>query len=192
MPLNASVVLIRVETLHVGDMFTTRAVDRLWLTLGPEDTSFYEREPWTWERLARLQGWTVGAPYRDAASPGLWLHRTVYAAAPHVEVHTRWWPSVTRHAFVVEGTRAALLTCSARCRHDGGELLNAIGHQVPEEPDDGASSVKLWRVPVPAARRGSRRLVQGGDHVALWDGHTPLARLSFDGGRWSERQIAGA
>ncbi|MCX5205090.1 hypothetical protein OG897_26995 [Streptomyces sp. NBC_00237] len=192
MPLNAPAVLVRVETVYVGDMFTTRPVDRLWLTLGPEDMSFHEREPWTWERLTRLEGWQVGARYRDAASPGLWLHRTAYAVAPHVEVHTRSWPSMTRHAFLVGGTRAALLTCSGRCRHDSGELLNAIGHFAPEEPDDGTLAVKVWRVPVPAGPRGRRRLVPGSDHVALAEDDRPIARLSFDGSRWSEQQIAGA
>ncbi|WP_433547197.1 hypothetical protein ACQPZG_20495 [Streptomyces sp. CA-294286] len=190
--MNAPAVLVRIETLHVGDVFTTAAVDRLWLTLGPEDMSFQEREPWTWERLARLEGWAVGAPYQDAASAGLWVHRTAHAVAPHVEVRTKSWSSMTRHAFLVGGVRAALLTCSGGCRHDSGELLNRIGHFVPEEPDDDPLGMRVWRVPVPAGARGDRRLVPGSDHVALQEGSRLVARLSFHGGGWSQAQVAGA
>ena len=56
--------------------------DRLpYLMNRPEDGWASLAKRWTWQDLARLNGWTVGRAYEDEHSPGFWLHRVLADAA---------------------------------------------------------------------------------------------------------------
>ncbi len=118
-------------------MLNAAPTTRLWLTAGPSDRDYRtSAQPWTWEKLNRVHGWEPGARYADDHGPGLWMVRTAYAAAPHATIRTRPWRTFTRHAFLVQGSRVALLTCHGGCRHSDGRLLNAITHHCPDQPSD--------------------------------------------------------
>lgn len=58
-------VLVRV---HPGD-------GRPYLMNRPEDGWASLAQRWTWQELARLNGWTVGRRYFDEHSDGFWLER---------------------------------------------------------------------------------------------------------------------
>lgn len=48
---------------------------RPYLMSRPEDGWASGALRWTWERLARLEGWRAGGRYRDEHSDGFWLER---------------------------------------------------------------------------------------------------------------------
>ncbi|GHI41087.1 hypothetical protein [Streptomyces violascens] len=132
---NAPRVLVRIHsTVAEGDMFTAAPSHSLWVTDRPTDTDYRRNaQPWTWDRLRAVRGWQLGRRHRDEIGEGFWMHRTPWVAAPHVEVRTRSWQTHNRHAFLVTGTRAALLTCFDECRHPHGESLNVIGQHTPKD-----------------------------------------------------------
>ncbi|MFG2352628.1 hypothetical protein [Streptomyces sp. NPDC048521] len=63
----------------------TALTDRVLVRIGPGGSPYLVNRPedgwasvarrWTWQDLARLQGWTVGRAYRDEHSDGFWLER---------------------------------------------------------------------------------------------------------------------
>lgn len=64
------------------DAFTDKVLVRIserdgkpWLMNHPDRGWASSGYPWTWERLARLDGWTVGRSHRDADGVGFWLVR---------------------------------------------------------------------------------------------------------------------
>ncbi|MGD3111479.1 hypothetical protein [Streptomyces sp. YGL11-2] len=196
---NASTVLIRVETTFRDDASSNaQPTTALWMTDRPADADYRTYgQKWDWFNLQRLKGWELGRKHRDEIGEGFWMHRTPYAKAPHVDVRTREYEGFTRHAFVVAGTRAALLTCHGNCRHDDGALLNVIGHHTPIEVDD--ENVKVpWQQfsGLPAGNEHGRRLAlaprSGSVRVSLVEGPRRLAQLAFDGSQWSVEQIRGA
>ncbi|MEU9778694.1 hypothetical protein [Streptomyces sp. NPDC047968] len=196
-PVNAPRVLFRVEQSHPdGAMFHTAPTTRLWPTRGPADRDYRTKaDPWSWGRLRRVQGWMPGPTHTDPQGPGLWMVRTSHAAAPHTNVHSRSWRTFTRHAFFVEGSRVALLTCHGVCRHPDGQFLNAVSHHCPEQPDP--SGVRpYWdglRGPAPASQLRITRTVNWGSvSLAVWDGRARIARLSLEGAGWGETQTQGA
>ncbi|GGX36281.1 hypothetical protein [Streptomyces noursei] len=198
-PFNASRVLVRIETAFLDEAaFNARPVTALWMTDRPTDADYRTHgQKWGWSDLQRLKGWELGRQHRDEIGEGFWVHRTPYAPAPHVTVRTRRFRTFARHAFVVKGTRAALLTCHGDCRHDDGTLLNVIGHHTPQEVDDENVKVRGWQLSgLPTGSKNGRRLAlaarTGSVSVTLIEGTQRLARLTFDGSQWSVDQIHGA
>ncbi|MFI6469906.1 hypothetical protein ACIBL5_06525 [Streptomyces sp. NPDC050516] len=178
-------------------MSTATGYHSLWVTDSPADADYRRNtQPWTWARLRAVSGWELGRRYRDEIGEGFWMHRTPWVAAPHVEVRTRSWQTHTRHAFLVTGTRAALLTCFDECRHAHGELLNVIGQHTPESADDGAGPAPWRHLRVPAKPQRGRHLsltsTQGAVHVELRQGTARLARLTFTSRQWTPEQIHDA
>jgi hypothetical protein len=63
----------------------TALTDRVLVRIGPGGSPYLMNRPkdgwasvarrWTWQDLARLQGWTVGRAYHDEHSDGFWLER---------------------------------------------------------------------------------------------------------------------
>ncbi|GHE11453.1 hypothetical protein [Streptomyces alanosinicus] len=121
------------------------------------------------------------------------MHRTPYAPAPHVDIRTRMYGSLTRHAFLVNGTRAALLTCLGRCRHDDGTLLNVIGHHTPDAVDDENVTVRWSQLHLPNHAKDGRHLALGAHTgtvtITLHEGRHRLAALSFGGSQWTAEQV---
>ncbi|MGW0731894.1 hypothetical protein [Streptomyces sp. NPDC002851] len=197
-PFNAPRVLVRIETAFPdGATSAAQPVTTLWMTDRPDDPDYRTHgQQWTWLRLQRLRGWELGRQYRDQIGPGFWMLRTPYAPAPHVEVRTQTRASLSRHAFMVGGTRAALLACYGRCRHDDGTLLNVIGHHTPDTVDDENLSLGWWQLTVPAGTAQGRHLAlaahRGSARIALHEGQNRLATLSFTGSQWSADQIHAA
>ncbi|MFF4605195.1 hypothetical protein ACFY12_20985 [Streptomyces sp. NPDC001339] len=197
-PFNAPRVLIRIETTLPDDtMFAAQPVTALWMTDRPDAPDYRTHgQKWTWLQLTRLRGWELGRRYRDQIGPGFWMLRTPYAPAPHVEVRTQARASLTRHAFMVGGTRAALLACYGRCRHDDGTLLNVIGHHTPGTVDDENLTLGRWQPTVPAGIKQGRHLRReahrGSARLALYEGRDRLATLSFTGSQWDAEQIHAA
>lgn len=52
----------------------------LYLMSRPEDGWASLAKRWTWQDLARLDGWTVGRRHRDERGDGFWLERAVPAS----------------------------------------------------------------------------------------------------------------
>jgi hypothetical protein len=50
-----------------------------WVMNRPEDGWSSYGEPWTWDQMARLVGWTIGGTHKDRSGEGFWLHRQVAA-----------------------------------------------------------------------------------------------------------------
>jgi hypothetical protein len=50
--------------------------DQAHLMNHPEKGWDSSSQVWTWEELARLEGWRVGRPHRDEHGDGFWLHAT--------------------------------------------------------------------------------------------------------------------
>ncbi|MFD3667093.1 hypothetical protein [Streptomyces sp. NPDC058672] len=195
---NSPRVLVRIETT-IGPyaMFNAAPVTTLWMTDQPNDPDYRSNgQKWTWQRIRRLEGWELGRRWRDEIGEGFWLHRTAHAAAPHVEVRTKGRGTFTRHAFFVDQTRAALLTCYGQCRHDDGQLLNVIGHHTPEKANDDVLPLHSWQLNLPSDPSQGRHLVIGVNggacSVTLMAGRRTLARLSFSGSTWTPEQIHGA
>ncbi|MGG2460621.1 hypothetical protein ACO0M4_12520 [Streptomyces sp. RGM 3693] len=198
-PFNPPLVLIRIESVIPDDaMFDAEPTTSLWMTDRPTDPDYrLHAQQWSWFRLQRLKGWELGRRHRDEISDAFWMHRTPYAPAPHVTVRTRRFKTFARHAFVVKGTRAALLTCHGDCRHDSGTLLNVIGHHAPQEVDDENVKVRGWQLSgLPTGSKNGRRLAltarTGSVSVTLIEGTQRLTQLTFDGSQWSVGQIHGA
>ncbi|MET9914775.1 hypothetical protein ABZZ74_50300 [Streptomyces sp. NPDC006476] len=140
-PLNAPRALVRVEPLFAPDTLVTGPSGyRLWVTTGPEDRDFRNRQPWTWEDAARIRGWELGSAYHDEHGEGFWLERTTRVPAQGCVITTRARESFTRHAFRTARCRLALLHCPGECRHDD-DLLNAISHACPGP--DGANEEQV-------------------------------------------------
>ncbi|UQA93790.1 hypothetical protein [Streptomyces halobius] len=195
---NSPRVLVRIETtISQGAMFNATPVTTLWVTDQPDDPDYRSNgQKWTWRRIQRLEDWELGRRYRDEIGEGFWLHRTAHAAPPHVEVRTKVHGTFTRHAFFVDQTRAALLTCYGQCLHSDGRLLNVIGHHTPEKANDGVLSLHSWQLSLPSDTGRGRHLVLGANwgacSVTLMAGRETLARLSFSGSTWTPEQIYGA
>ncbi|SHM51875.1 hypothetical protein [Streptomyces yunnanensis] len=197
-PYNAPRVLVRAEsTFPDGATFAAEPVTALWMTDQPTDPNCrMNGQRWNWFRLHRLKGWDLGPQYADEIGSGFWMLRTPYAPAPHVEVRTRARTSLTRHAFTVNGTRAALLTCHGHCRHDDGTLLNVIGHHIPGVVDDEIVTVGWRQLSMPAGFHNGRHLAldahRGSARVTLLEDRSQVAALAFDGSQWTAEQIRSA
>ncbi|MFG2684282.1 hypothetical protein [Streptomyces sp. NPDC048392] len=194
---NSPRVLVRIDTSVTPDAsFNATPVTTLWMTDQPEDPQYRSNgQKWTWRRILHVKGWELGRRHRDELGDGFWLHRTAHAAAPHVEVRTKARQTSTRHAFFVNGTRAALLTCYSRCRHDEA-LLNSVGHHTPESTDDDAMTLGWSQLRLPQDHRRGRhlqlRVNRGSCSVTLTEGSEVLARLEFSGSPWTAGQIQNA
>lgn len=194
---NSPRVLVRIETsVTPGAMFNAAAVTTLWMTDQSEDPDYRSNgQEWTWRRILHLKGWELGRRHRDEIGEGFWLHRTAHVASPHVEVRTKVRQTFTRHAFFVNGTRAALLTCYSRCRH-GEALLNSVGHHTPERADEDAMAVGWSQLRLPRDLSRGRHLALGVNwgacSVSLAEGSDVLARLGFSGSSWTAGQVQNA
>ncbi|MFE4869434.1 hypothetical protein [Streptomyces sp. NPDC056682] len=194
---NSPRVLVRIETsVNPDAMFNAAQVTTLWMTDQPEDPQYRSNgQEWTWRRILGLKGWELGRRHRDEIGDGFWLHRTAHAAPLHVEVRTKVRQTFTRHAFFVNGTRAALLTCYSRCRHYE-TLLNSVGHHTPERADDDAMAVNWSQLRLPQDHSRGRHLVLGANggacSVTLTEGSEVLARLGFSGSSWTAGQVQSA
>ncbi|MFE3185515.1 hypothetical protein ACFXKR_32255 [Streptomyces violascens] len=197
-PFNSPKVLVRIETVvDPKAMFTAEPVSTLWMTDRSDDPNYRSHgQKWTWLRIRHLKGWDLGRRHRDEIGEGFWLHRTPEAAPAHVEVRTKVRQTFTRHAYVVNGTRAALLTCYSRCRHKDGCLLNAIGHHVPEQADADALALDWRQLQLLRDLHGRRHLVLGANWgacgVTLMEGGEFRAQLAFSGSTWTAEQIQNA
>lgn len=70
-------VLARIERRSVGEGFQAQAADRVWLMNRPDNGWAEHGVIWSWDDLARLQGWRVDSRrYRDEHGDGFWLHAT--------------------------------------------------------------------------------------------------------------------
>ncbi|RRR79778.1 hypothetical protein [Streptomyces sp. RP5T] len=199
-PINAPRVLVRVELFFAPDTrFTGPTGYRLWVTTGPEDRNFRDRQPWTWEDAARVRGWNLGPAYHDEYGEGFWLERTAHVPAQGCIITTRARDSFTRHAFRVARCRVALLHCTAECRHDA-QLLNAISHACP-----GPEGANEERVAVPWAL-ARKVTVPPAENIRFYIDVRPLsvkitavdsarsecARLTLSGSGWSAERVQAA
>ncbi|WP_406178056.1 hypothetical protein [Streptomyces canus] len=201
-PVNAPRVLVRCEPVFApGTLFGGPDAWRLWVTTGPDDQDYRERQPrpWTWEDAVRVRGWDLGRPHFDEHGEGFWLERTTRVPAVGCAITTRARSSFTRHAFRVARTGVAHLHCSGECRHDT-ELLNAISHACPGS--EGADEERVpvhWRqaqemTPPPA---GSLRFgVDVGTMrvkiVAVDGPRYERARLTLSGSGWTAERVRAA
>ncbi|MFE3505114.1 hypothetical protein ACFXPX_38470 [Kitasatospora sp. NPDC059146] len=191
MPVNAPLVLVRIEERTVGEMFTAERHELLWPCTGPEDRAYRTGEPWDYEQINRLAGWEVGQQFWDQHGRGFWLERTLYVRAPHVEIRTQR----NRHAVIVGGTRAALVVCSGECQHDE-RLLNLISHHTPESADEQRVTPSTWDLD--GARAEANGLRAGAHHRSHYEIRLTVRRpetvaellhVSFDGSTWTAAQI---
>ncbi|MGW2877031.1 hypothetical protein ACWDBP_12210 [Streptomyces sp. NPDC001233] len=194
---NSPRVLVRIDTSVNPDAgFNATPVTTLWMTDQPEDPQYRSNgQKWTWRRILHVKGWELGRRHRDELGDGFWLHRTAHAAPLHVEVRTKARQTSTCHAFFVNGTRAALLTCYSRCRHDEA-LLNSVGHHTPERADDAALALGWSQLRLPQDHSRDRRLQlqvnRGTCTVTLAEGSEVIARLEFSGSSWTAGQVQNA
>ncbi|MER6632238.1 hypothetical protein ABT301_29160 [Streptomyces sp. NPDC000987] len=199
-PVNAPRVLVRCEPVFApGTLFGGPDTWRLWVTTGPDDRDYRNRQPWTWEDATRVRGWDLGRPHLDEHGEGFWLERTTRVLAWGVDTGTKTWPSFTRHAFRVNRTRVALLHHHGGCTH-GEELLNAISHACPGPDGADEQPVPLrWpqapeMTPQPAGslrigvdvQRMSVRI------VAVEGLHDERARLTLTGSGWTADRVRAA
>ncbi|MGA5599591.1 hypothetical protein ACPCUF_00895 [Streptomyces griseoincarnatus] len=199
---NAPRVLVRVEPLYADDRVMFNAGPdgwRLWVTTGPDDRDYRDRKPWSWEDAARVLGWDLGRPYIDEHGEGFWLERTTRVPAFGCRITTRKWPSFTRHAFIVDKTRVALLHHYGDCQH-GEELLNAVSHACPGP--DGADEERVsvhWRDAGTVTPRPAGGLRIGVDFqpmtvrvVAVEGVNEQQARLTLTGSGWTADRVLAA
>ncbi|KUN32499.1 hypothetical protein AQJ11_02945 [Streptomyces corchorusii] len=201
-PVNAPRVLVRCEPVFASKaLFGGPDGWRLWVTTGPDDQGYRERQkrPWSWEDATRVHGWDLGRPYLDEHGEGFWLERTTRIPAWGCAITTRTRPSSVRHAFRVSGTRVALLHHHGGCAH-GEELLNAISHACPGP--DGADENRVpvhWRqaaeMTPPAAgdlRFGVDVRTMSVKIVAVDGPRRELARLTLTGSGWTADRVRAA
>ncbi|MGW1624660.1 hypothetical protein [Streptomyces sp. NPDC002172] len=201
-PVNAPRVLVRCEPVFAPDtLFGGPDAWRLWVTTGPDDQNYRERQPrpWTWEDAVRVRGWDLGRAHLDEHGEGFWLERTTHIPAWGCAVKTRTRPSSALHGFRVNGTRVAILHHYGDCTHSD-ELLNAVSHACPGP--DGADEERVpvnWRqaqemTPPPTGtvhfgvevRNMSVKITAvEGD----WD---ERARLTLEGSGWTADRVRAA
>lgn len=74
-----SVVLVRLRHVHTGafpgSTLIPAALDEPHLMDRPEEGWASWSVRWSWEDLARLEGWQPGRPYHDEHSEGFWLRK---------------------------------------------------------------------------------------------------------------------
>ncbi|WP_327345933.1 hypothetical protein [Streptomyces europaeiscabiei] len=199
-PVNAPRVLVRVEPVFATDArFCGPDGYRLWITTGPDDRNYGDRQPWTWDQAARVQGWDIGRMYADEHGEGFWLERTTRVPALGCVITTRARPSFTRHAFRVARCRVALLHCAGECTHDT-ELLNAISHACagPEGANEERVPVRWTQVPEMTPQPTGR--IRFGVDVrpmtvqvtATEDTRCQMARLTLTGSGWTTERVRAA
>lgn len=199
-PVNAPRVLVRVELVFTpGTMFTGPAGYRLWVTTGPDDQDYRNRQPWSWEDVVRVRGWDLGRGYYDEHGEGFWLERTTAVPALGCTITTRARSSFTRHAFRVNKTGVALLHHYGECTHSD-ELLNAISHACPGP--DGADEERVpvsWRqaqemTPPPAGdlRFGVDVRTMSVKIVVVDGPWHERARLTLSGSGWTAERVRAA
>ncbi|MDQ0762035.1 hypothetical protein [Streptomyces canus] len=201
-PVNAPRVLVRCEPVFApGTLFGGPDAWRLWVTTGPDDQDYRNRQPkpWTWEHAVRVHGWDLGRPYLDEHGEGFWLERTTRVPAWGCVITTRTRPSFTRHAFRVNRTSVALLHHHGECTHDD-ELLNAISHACPGP--DGADEERVpvsWRqaqemTPQPAGsvRFGVDVGTTSVKIVAVDGPRYERVRLTLSGSGWTAERVRAA
>ncbi|MFF4179677.1 hypothetical protein [Streptomyces sp. NPDC001750] len=199
-PVNAPRVLVRIEPVFTpGLAFTGPAGYRLWVTTGPDERDYRNRQPWTWDHAVRVPGWDLGPAHFDEHGDGFWLERTTRVPALGCVITTRTRTSSTRHAFRVARCGVALLHCSGRCTHDT-ELLNAISHACPGP--EGANEERVpvhWRQAQEMTPRPAGSIRFGVDvrsmsvKIVVVDGpRCERARLTLSGSGWTADRVRAA
>lgn len=70
-------VLVRIKWLYAGEGIGAQGYQQPWVMNRPDNGWGEYGYIWSWDDLARLQGWRVDSrPYRDEHSEGFWLHAT--------------------------------------------------------------------------------------------------------------------
>ncbi|MER7477377.1 hypothetical protein ABTX60_06940 [Streptomyces sp. NPDC126510] len=201
-PVNAPRVLVRCEPVFAPNtLFGGPDGWRLWVTTGPDDQDYRERQrrPWSWEDAVRVRGWDLGRPHLDEHGEGFWLERTTRVPAWGCAITTRAWPSFTRHGFRVNRTRVAFLHHYGACTHSE-ELLNAISHACPgpDGADEERVPVQWWqaREMTPqtsgALRIGVDVRPMSVRIVAVEGIHDERARLTLTGSGWTTDRVRAA
>ncbi|MEU2857632.1 hypothetical protein ABZ672_04270 [Streptomyces mirabilis] len=193
---------MRCEPVFAPDtLFGGPAGWRLWVTTGPDDKDYRERQQraWSWEDAVRVLGWDLDRAHLDEHGEGFWLERTTRIPAWGCGITTRARSSFTRHVFRVARCRVALLRCPGECSHDT-ELLNAISHACPGP--EGANEERIpvrWTQAPEMTPPPTKRLRFGVEIrpmtvrvTATEDMQCEAAQLTLTGSGWTAERVRAA